>query len=731
MKIRIQHCTAYNYSEPVSFGPHKIMIRPREGHDLHIESSILDIQPAHTIRWMRDVNGNSIAKVEFTEKAAQLRIYSELILQHYDANPLDFILEEHAVHYPFVYEPDSQVELGAFTHIIYPKDTETLRAWLAQFWKPGDSVETIELLQRLNLHIFKTFKYQRRDELGVQTPAETLQKNSGSCRDFATLLLEAFRCWGLAARFVSGYMQCEATEAGGRLDSCLGRSLSARRRVEGVRSDLGDSHRRAARCGCRFARPGAGGADFRFVCRTSSAFQNIQVDVTVVQIDKPAAPPVQNISQNQAVPAAAGQPVTQQQAQQMAQQAPRAGAPVMDMVIDAPPHASTPLNGPRRSNLNPLMIDMRILVIDDEVHIRKTTTLTLDALGHECEQAATSAEALSLVQKSNFDAAFLDLRLGNEDGLELIPKLIALEPKLNIIVFTAYTSIDSAVEAMRRGAVDYIAKPFTPEQIRQALSRIENNRRLENRVVELESMLSGTETLADFATQEPLVQKLFETATKAASSAATLLLLGESGTGKSVLARALHKNSPRRDNAFVTVACPSLSRELLESELFGHVRGAFTGAVGETWGKVKAAEGGTLFLDEIGELPSEIQPKLLRLLQEREYERVGDPKPRKANVRVIAATNRRLEDLVKEGKFREDLYYRLNVITIEMPPLRQRPLDLPALAQQHLQMFARQSARPIKGVHFRRAGRDATLPMAGQPARVAQCHRACGHSRAG
>ena len=339
---------------------------------------------------------------------------------------------------------------------------------------------------------------------------------------------------------------------------------------------------------------------------------------------------------------------------------------------------------------------MHILVIDDEAHIRKTTTVTLDALGHECAQASNSAEALGFLKKSSFDAAFLDLRLGDESGLELIPKLLAQEPKLNVIVFTAYSSIDTAVEAMRCGAVDYIAKPFTPEQIRQSLARIENNQRLENRVVELESMLSNSEPLADFETQEPIVQKLYETATKAAASSATLLLLGESGTGKSVLARALHRNSPRRDNAFVTVACPSLSKELLESELFGHVRGAFTGAVGETWGKVKAAEGGTLFLDEIGELPSEIQPKLLRLLQEREYERVGDPKPRKANVRVIAATNRRLEDLVKEGKFREDLYYRLNVITIELPPLRQRALDITAMAQQHLKLFARQNPRPVK-----------------------------------
>ena len=339
---------------------------------------------------------------------------------------------------------------------------------------------------------------------------------------------------------------------------------------------------------------------------------------------------------------------------------------------------------------------MRILVIDDEAHIRKTTALTLDALGHECVQVSTGAEVMRELNRGSFDAAFLDLRLGDESGLELIPKMLAAEPKLNVIVFTAYSSIDTAVEAMRRGAMDYIGKPFTPEQIRQSLARIEKNSRLENRVVELESILSSNETLADFNSEEPLVQKMFETATQAAASAATLLLLGESGTGKSVLARALHRNSPFRDNAFVTVACPSLSKELLESELFGHVRGAFTGAVGETWGKVKAAEGGTLFLDEIGELPQEIQPKLLRLLQEREYERVGDPKPRKANVRVIAATNRKLEDLVKEGKFREDLYYRLNVITIEMPPLRQRALDLQSLAQQHLKLFARQSGRPIK-----------------------------------
>jgi transglutaminase-like putative cysteine protease len=314
------------------------MIRPREGHDLHIESSILDIQPAHSIHWMRDVNGNSIAKVEFTEKASQLRIYSELNLQHYDSNPLDFILEEHAAHYPFVYEPDSQVELGAFTHIIYPKDTTALREWLAQFWKPGDSVQTIELLQRLNLHIYKNFKYQRRDAIGVQTPVETLQKNSGSCRDFATLLLEAFRCWGLAARFVSGYMQCEATEAGGAsthawaevylpgagwkgFDPTSGILTGAQHVAVAVSRD---PERAAPISGSFVGRP--------------SAFQNIQVDVSVVQVDQPVAPPVANVVLNQKG-SDVNQAVPQRQAQQMAQQAP---VPVMEMVIAAAPQASAP-----------------------------------------------------------------------------------------------------------------------------------------------------------------------------------------------------------------------------------------------------------------------------------------------------------------------------------------------------------------------------------------------------
>jgi NtrC-family two-component system response regulator AlgB len=216
---------------------------------------------------------------------------------------------------------------------------------------------------------------------------------------------------------------------------------------------------------------------------------------------------------------------------------------------------------------------------------------------------------------------------------------------------------------------------------------------LENRVVELESRLQAESAEFDLESEAPLVQKALSVANKAAVSEATVLLLGESGTGKSVLARAMHEHSRRSRAAFITVSCPSLSRDLLESELFGHVKGAFTGAHADTIGKIAAAEGGTLFLDEIGDLPPEVQAKLLRLLQEREYERVGDTRPRKADVRVIAATNRTLSEAVAKGDFREDLFYRLNVITITLPPLRDRLVDLARIADKQLRFFGARSGR--------------------------------------
>ena len=338
---------------------------------------------------------------------------------------------------------------------------------------------------------------------------------------------------------------------------------------------------------------------------------------------------------------------------------------------------------------------MRILVVDDERTIRNTFRVAIEAFGHDVELASNTQDALQLLKGvGGFDVAFLDLKLSQESGLDLLPSLLELSPRLTVIIVTAFASIETAVEAMRRGAFDYLPKPCTPEQIRQVLARAEKTRRLENRVAELESRLSSEAPDIDMATRSPAMQKALDLAARAAPSDATILLLGESGTGKSVMARAIHQQSPRRGHAFVTVSCPSLSRELLESELFGHVKGAFTGALADTWGKVAAADGGTLFLDEIGDLPLEVQARLLRLLQEREYERVGETRPRKANVRVISATNHDLAAAVAQGRFREDLYYRLNVISLTMPPLRERAADVPILAARMLAFFAGHAGKP-------------------------------------
>jgi len=335
MKIRIQHRTTYRYNQPVRIGQHKILIRPREGHDVHIESSVLEIKPAgHTIRWMRDVYGNCLAKVDFSEMASELSFYSELVLQQYDMNPLDFILEDSAVHYPFVYDADSLAELTAFMTILYPRDVAALKEWLTQFWKPGEKIETIGLLQKLNVQINKNFKYTRRDEMGVQTPAETIKSGSGSCRDFATLMLEACRCWGLAARFVSGYMQCEATEAGGAsthawmevylpgagwkgFDPTSGIMTGAQHVTVGVSRNPEN----VAPISGSFQGP-------------TNSFQGIQVDVTVVELDRPAepTPPVRQMN----IPLQVQPQVQEQQQLNPNTPAPQMLPPLLPEIIDEP-----------------------------------------------------------------------------------------------------------------------------------------------------------------------------------------------------------------------------------------------------------------------------------------------------------------------------------------------------------------------------------------------------------
>jgi NtrC-family two-component system response regulator AlgB len=340
---------------------------------------------------------------------------------------------------------------------------------------------------------------------------------------------------------------------------------------------------------------------------------------------------------------------------------------------------------------------MRVLIVDDDPGIRKTTRIAVETAGHTAAEAPNGLRALKLLDEDAFEACFLDVKLGNEDGLELLGRLLKAQPSLAVVLFTAYANIATAVEAMRRGATDFMPKPFTPDQIRTVLAKLEKSRVLESRVRSLETQLADEAPAVDLESAEPVVQRALQIAFKAAETPATLLILGPSGTGKSILAREVHKRSAQRDAAFVTVNCPSLSKELLESELFGHVKGSFTGAIADTFGKVAAADGGTLFLDEIGEMPLEIQPKLLRLLQEREYERVGEARPRRANVRVIAATNRALADEVKAGRFREDLFYRLNVIGVRLPGLHERPADLARFAENYRKFFAARLGKKITG----------------------------------
>ncbi len=344
---------------------------------------------------------------------------------------------------------------------------------------------------------------------------------------------------------------------------------------------------------------------------------------------------------------------------------------------------------------------MDFLVIDDDKTFRDATCFLIEEAGHYAEGVESGQLGLNWLKEDKWDAVLLDVNLGRENGLDVLAEIQKQFPQLPVVMFTAQGSVKVAVEAMRRGAADFLEKPFQREQFMTVLARLQRLRQLGQRIKRLEQEVTETkaqnlEPIFDFTT--PAMREVMEVLLRAAKTPASILIFGESGTGKSVAARAVHENSHLADKPFVTVSCPSLSKELLESELFGHVRGSFTGAIKDYWGKVKAAEGGTLFLDEIGDLPMEIQPKLLRLLQEREYERLGENITRQANLRVIAATNRDLKKRVAEGLFREDLYFRLNVITVEMPPLRSRDGDLIRFAEHYEKFFAEQCGRKLDGL---------------------------------
>ncbi|MBT8767419.1 sigma-54-dependent response regulator transcription factor AlgB [Metapseudomonas boanensis] len=337
----------------------------------------------------------------------------------------------------------------------------------------------------------------------------------------------------------------------------------------------------------------------------------------------------------------------------------------------------------------------RILLVDDEAAILRTFRYCLEDTGYSVATANSSGQAEAALARQVFDLCFLDLRLGDENGLDLLAYMRANAPWMRVVIVTAHSAVDTAVDAIQAGAADYLVKPCSPDQLRMAAAKQLEVGQLTARLEVLEGERQRAGDNLD--SQSPAMMAVLETARQVAATDANILILGESGTGKGELARAIHGWSKRAKQACVTISCPSLSADLMESELFGHNRGAFTGANESTLGRVSQADGGTLFLDEIGDFPLPLQPKLLRFIQDKEYERVGDPVTRRADVRILAATNLVLEEMVREGRFREDLLYRLNVITLNLPPLRERHDDILGLAERFLARFVTDYGRPARG----------------------------------
>ena len=338
-----------------------------------------------------------------------------------------------------------------------------------------------------------------------------------------------------------------------------------------------------------------------------------------------------------------------------------------------------------------------ILVVDDDASIRRALEIQLRGDGHSVRSAASGEAALDLLGDQASTVVLLDLRLPGMSGEETLEQIRTRHPDSHVVIITAHGSIDSAVNAIKAGAHDYLTKPFTPDEVRARIRHIEELECLRGEVRSMRRRLGELPFGDGFLTQSPEMLRVLETAERVATTDATILLTGESGTGKSLLARLVHGASPRRDSPLVTVDFGSIHETLLESELFGVRQGAFTGAVRDTAGKVAAAEGGTLFLDEVGELPKDMQSRLLRLVESRTYERVGEARERNADVRIIAATNRDLEEMVSDGAFRSDLFYRLSVVEIGLPSLRRRPEDVPLLAGRIFEGLQETHGRTLDG----------------------------------
>ena len=365
-----------------------------------------------------------------------------------------------------------------------------------------------------------------------------------------------------------------------------------------------------------------------------------------------------------------------------------------------------------------------ILVIDDEEVMRDVLGTVLAQAGYRVTVAESGAQGIAIARKQGFDAAVVDVMMPDMGGIEVLEELKKHDPDLVVLMITAFASVETALLAMKKGAFDYVTKPFKNEEVLHILNNGLHQRRLTDENRELRTALRDQARFTEIVGKSPRMQQVFGLITQAAPSRSTILVVGESGTGKELVAKAIHSNSPRADKPFIVVNSGSLPHDLLESNLFGHVKGAFTGAVYAKKGLFELADKGTLFFDEIGNIPLETQAKLLRVLQDREFMRLGGVEIIKVDVRIVAATNIDLRRAVEEGRFREDLFYRLNVIAVQLPPLRQRKEDVPALVNHFVEKYALENDKPVAGPTPRGAAGAHGLRLARQRARAGERDRA-------
>jgi len=341
------------------------------------------------------------------------------------------------------------------------------------------------------------------------------------------------------------------------------------------------------------------------------------------------------------------------------------------------------------------MKKVKILVVDDEAIVRESLQDWLADAGYQVFAAENGPKALEIIEKERLGIVITDLVMPGMDGIEMMKRAKEIQPDIEVIIITAYASIPTAIAAMREGAYDYIEKPFCPERAELLVKKLAQHQELVVENLSLRQRLEDRYRFENIITKSSKMQRMIELIKVVAKSNATVLITGESGTGKELVARAIHSQSHRQSKPFVAVSCAALPESLLESELFGHEKGSFTGAYARKKGKFEFANGGTLFLDEIGEMSANIQVHLLRVLEEKEFSRVGGNEPIKVDVRVVSATNKDLRKAIEKGEFREDLYYRLNVVPIELPPLRERKEDIPLLAQHFLNKFALENKKEV------------------------------------